>query len=82
LYIQALEHDLNNTEQFEYACRSIVERLALAWQAATLLTYGDAKVAKAFIESRLHAPRYAMYGAMPGSIDCDYIIKRAQPKTT
>lgn len=79
-YIQSLEHDLQNTHQLEYACRSLVERLAIAWQASTLLQYGDAKIAEAFVESRIKAQRYAMYGAMPDTIDCDYIIERAQVK--
>ncbi len=80
-FVKSLENELKNTTDMEYRCRSLVEKLALAWQASTLLTYGDPKIAKAFIESRIDQPRLAMYGAMPTSIDCDYIIRRATPKT-
>lgn len=68
---------LGSVEPDEAAAREIVERLALAAQAAVLLLAGN-PAAEAFCRLRLEYPAFA-YGASEASIDAQALIARAMP---
>ncbi len=65
----------------EYRARAVVERMALVFQAASLVQYGDPMIASAFCQSRLSVNGGWVYGTLPEGIDCAAIIERATPKT-
>lgn len=79
--IRNLEEEFTHSKDFEYRARSIVEKMALAFQASTLIQYGDAVIADAFCRSRLGADNSGwVYGTLPAGIDCKAIIERAMPQ--
>ena len=57
--------------------RRLVESMALALQAATLLAHAPAPVAEAFCLARLGPDRSAEYGALPDGVDVDALVERA-----
>ena len=61
----------------EAHARTMVERLALAGQAAVLLSW-NSPAAEAFCRLRLR-PRGAAYGAFDATIDAETILDRAMP---
>jgi putative acyl-CoA dehydrogenase len=79
--VDELGKDFINSTELEYSARSVVEKMALAIQASTLLTYGNTEVAEAFAASRL-APssRGRLYGTLPSGIDCRALVERATPR--
>jgi putative acyl-CoA dehydrogenase len=79
--IDELGRDFADSSQLEYGARSVVEKMALAIQASTLLTAANPVVAEAFCESRL-APsnRGRLYGTLPAGIDCRALVERATPR--
>ena len=56
--------------------RQVVEAMALALQASTLVRYAPAAIADAFIASRLGS-RSLMYGALPRGVDLALLTARA-----
>jgi len=75
-----LKSELENSSNIEYRSRTIVEKMALAFQAATLLQYGNDEVADAFCQARLKNKNNGwVYGTLPDGIDCGSIIQRARP---
>jgi putative acyl-CoA dehydrogenase len=67
-----------------YLARSLVERLALAWQASLLIRAGHAAVSDAFCAARLGGgghgcPNNSLYGNLPTGVDCRAIIERCLP---
>lgn len=79
-YFIKLETLLNNKKDLEFRARQIVEKMAMAWQAATLLLYGDGLIANSFIQSRLTGSGGHMYGTLDTSVNVAAIIGRAKPK--
>jgi putative acyl-CoA dehydrogenase len=72
--------DLTKAKDMEYRARSIVEKMALAIQASSLIQYGNADIAEAFCRSRLGKENAGwVYGTLPTGIDCKAIIERATP---
>jgi len=63
--------------QLEPRARQLVEQMALLWQAATLLCYGESWIAEAFVASRLSDESYSQYGTLPDSVDAKAIVDRA-----
>ncbi|WP_448212688.1 acyl-CoA dehydrogenase family protein [Colwellia sp. MEBiC06753] len=78
-YVKKMTEQLTDIETMEYRARAVVESMAIAWQAATLLQFGERWVADAFILSRITQPSGSMYGTLTTGIDCRAIIQRAQP---
>lgn len=76
----ALKAELTQKSFSENVARRYVEKMAVLWQAATLIQYGDANIAEAFARSRLANDRLNMYGTLPDGVDLRYIMQRAQPK--
>ncbi len=78
-YVDRLIAELQSLEGFEYRARTIVEKMALAWQASLLLDKGDPLVAEAFIASRLTGEEGLQFGTLPQAVDADAIIQRGLP---
>jgi len=74
--IEGLRELLSKPGEFETSARLIVERLALALQAAVLLR-GDDTVAEAFITSRLTFPHGLAFGTLPPNLPFAALIERA-----
>ena len=79
-HLSQLTDDLTDVSTLEYRARSVVEKVALAWQATTLLTHGNPVVAEAFIQSRIRGNGGYQYGTLPSGIQCEAIIERAKPQ--
>lgn len=78
--IADLSASLDDGEDMEFRSRILVEKMALAVQASTLLQSGDELVADAFCKARLHPEnRGWLYGTLPRGIDCGTLVERATP---
>lgn len=78
--VSDLIQEFKSQENMEYRARAIVEKMALAIQASTLLQFGNETVADAFCRSRLGKNTSGwVYGTLPEGIDCKAIIERATP---
>lgn len=78
--LDSLAAELENTDNIEFRSRNIVGQMALAFQASTLLQSADESVAEAFCNARLGKNAGWVYGSLPPSVDCAYLIERASPK--
>jgi putative acyl-CoA dehydrogenase len=76
-YVGALEKSLKPGALDEAEARSIVERLALAWQAALLVQHAPHPVADAFCASRLAGTGGRTLGTLAGGADAKAITARA-----
>jgi putative acyl-CoA dehydrogenase len=76
--VATLDESLRN-QAGESGARLLVERLALALQAATLLRAGS-PLADAFCSSRLGGAHGLAFGTLPTSIDHGLPIERAWPR--
>ncbi|WP_018983606.1 acyl-CoA dehydrogenase family protein [Salinimonas chungwhensis] len=79
--LDAVKTDLINTENLETRARQLMEKLAICWQAATLIVYGESWIAEAFVSSRLDPQQFHQYGTLPANIDAQAIVQRAMPIT-
>ncbi len=79
-WIAALQKELGDLADAEYRVRDIVDRMALALQAALLLQHAPAPVADAFCASRLADGGHRNYGTLPRGVDCAAIVERATPR--
>ncbi|MGA9573629.1 MAG: acyl-CoA dehydrogenase family protein [Lysobacterales bacterium] len=78
--ITRINSEFARLDNVEYRARSIVGRMALAFQASTLFQYGDTGIAEAFCASRLNPENQGwVYGTLPENIDCKTIIERGTP---
>ena len=78
-YVSALQAAFTDLTELEYRARDVVDRMALALQAALLVQHAPAPVADAFCASRLAASGHHNYGALPRGADCAAIVARATP---
>ncbi len=62
-----------------FDARTLVGKLAVAWQASLLLRYGDTAVAEAFCAARLGPGKGYLYGGLPAGTECSAILRRAWP---
>jgi len=72
--------DLAGATDIEYRARDIVDRMALAIQAALLVQSAPPAVADGFCASRLAEGGHRNYGTLPRGVDCAAIIARATPR--
>ena len=79
-HVAELKKDLFDHTELEYRARDLVDRLALALQAALLLQSAPDFVADGFCRSRLESRGQHQYGALPRGVDVRAIIARARPK--
>ncbi|MDK9556335.1 isovaleryl-CoA dehydrogenase [Marinobacter sp. M216] len=78
-FLAQLQNDFADISDFQYRARNLVDRMALALQAALLLQHSDPAVADAFCATRLEAGGGLNYGNLPSGTDAAAIIKRATP---
>jgi putative acyl-CoA dehydrogenase len=79
-WVAALQPEFSDLADVEYRARDLVDRMALAMQAALLVQHAPAAVADAFCASRLAGGGHRNYGTMPLGVDCAAIIGRAKPQ--
>jgi putative acyl-CoA dehydrogenase len=77
--IDDLRVDLAETETLEARARSVVERMAVVFQASLLVRFAPAAVADAFCGSRLDGSRAGAFGTLPAGIDTGSIVARHTP---
>jgi putative acyl-CoA dehydrogenase len=78
-WVGALQREFTDLADIEYRARDIVDRMALAIQAALLLQHAPAAVSHAFCASRLADGGDRNYGTLPRGVDCAALIERATP---
>jgi putative acyl-CoA dehydrogenase len=78
-WLVALKAELGERSDVEYRARSIVDRMALAIQAALLVQHAPAAVSDAFCASRLVEGGHRNFGTLPRGVDCAAILARATP---
>jgi len=78
-YAARLRAELGDFEAIELRARRIVERLALALQAALLVRHADPAVADAFVASRLAGDHGRAFGTLPPGVDVARIARAARP---
>ncbi len=81
-WVAALQAELQDLADLEYRARGVVDRMALAIQAALLVQHAPAAVADAFCASRLatQGGSHGQFGTLPRGVDCGAIIARATPQ--
>jgi putative acyl-CoA dehydrogenase len=79
-WVGGLKKELNDLAEIEYRARDVVDRMAIAIQAALLLRHAPTYVADAFCASRLYDGGHRNYGTLPRGVDCAAIIERATPR--
>jgi putative acyl-CoA dehydrogenase len=77
--IDDLHVDLSELETLETRARSVVERLALVFQASLLVRFAPDVVAEAFCASRLGGGRAGAFGTLPAGTDTAAIVERHAP---
>ncbi|RLQ21043.1 DNA alkylation response protein [Seongchinamella sediminis] len=75
-YLAALQGEIEDLQKLEYRARSLVEKLALAWQASTLIQFADSEIAAAYVSSRLTGEHGQYYGTLPVEVDAQQLMKR------
>ncbi|PVZ63580.1 DNA alkylation response protein [Pelagibaculum spongiae] len=79
-HIEQLKSQFDNFAELEVRGRTVVDHMATALQAATLIRFGDPEIAQAYIASRISGPAAASLGSLPAETDFMAIIKRAMPQ--
>lgn len=80
--IAKLAHELTDFSNIELRARTLVEQMALVWQGALLVQYGQTEVAEAFCASRLAGDWGRAFGTLPVGTDFAAIIERSRVHTT
>jgi putative acyl-CoA dehydrogenase len=75
-YRAALSAGLGDVSDSELRARDLTQRIALAAQAALLLTHGPSPSCEAFLASRLAAGPPAAFGTLPPGVDCEALMAR------
>jgi putative acyl-CoA dehydrogenase len=75
--VARLAQDLQDRDDFEYRARQVVDRMALALQAALLVRHAPGFVSDAFCASRLAAVGQHNLGTLPRGVDTAAILARA-----
>ncbi len=78
-WMAGLKDELADGAELAYRARRLVDRMALAAQAALLVQHAPAAVADAFCASRLDGGGDRQYGTLPRGVDVRAIIRRAAP---
>lgn len=76
--IAKLTRELADFSNIELRARYLVEQMALVWQGALLVQYGQPAVAEAFCASRLAGDWGRAFGTLPVGIDFAAIIERSR----
>jgi putative acyl-CoA dehydrogenase len=76
--IDDLHGDLSRRETLEWRARSVVERMALVFQASLLVRFAPEAIASGFCAARIGGPA-GVFGALPTGIDAVAILARHAP---
>ena len=79
-WVSALKKEFSDLSDLEYRARAVVDRMALAIQAALLVQHTPGAVADAFCASRLADGGHRNYGTLPRGVDAAAILARATPR--
>jgi len=79
-YLAELSLQLADLSTIEVRARSVIESMAIAWQASTLIQFGEKWLAELFIKARIENPSGLMFGTLPADINFNALIERATPK--
>ena len=79
-HVESLRQAFTDPDDLEHRARDLVDRMALALQAALLVRHAPTFVADAFCSSRLESSGHHNAGALPRGTDCAAIIERATPR--
>ena len=77
-FVDGLEKELLAPDNLEQRARRVVEKLALALQAAILLKDAPNFIGEAFCQSRLNG--HATFGTLPADLDFEKIVERSRPQ--
>jgi putative acyl-CoA dehydrogenase len=77
--LRSLEAGLKDRESIEWRARSLVERMALLWQASLLVQHAPNYVSDGFIASRLSGESGHTLGTLPIKTALKGIVTRAAP---
>ncbi len=77
--VDDLHVDLVEPEALEARARSVVERMALVFQASLLIRFAPAAVAEAFCAARLAGHGAGVFGTLPSGTDTTAILERHAP---
>jgi putative acyl-CoA dehydrogenase len=77
--VDDLHVDLSDAETLESRARSVVERMALVFQASLLVRFAPHPVADAFCASRLGGHEGRAFGTLPAGLDTTSILARHTP---
>ncbi len=75
-----VEKELLDTDNLEFRARCIVEKLALALQAAVLLKTAPEFISDAFCNSRLSTDKFLNFGTLPVGVELEKIIGLSMPE--
>lgn len=78
--IAELEAELRDFDNVEFRARRVVERMALALQAALLVQHAPGFVGDAFCAARLGADGGLAFGTLPAGLPCERLVERATPQ--
>jgi putative acyl-CoA dehydrogenase len=86
-YLDGLRHQfgqINPSDIYgmQYGARTMVDQMALAFEASLLVRNAPSAVSEAFCASRLGAQGHHNYGALPKGMDVKAIIERGDPAVT
>ncbi|MDE2453760.1 MAG: isovaleryl-CoA dehydrogenase [Burkholderiales bacterium] len=79
-WVAALAPEFRDPSDVEFRARGLVDRMALALQAALLVQHAPAAVADAFCAARLDEGGARNYGTLPRGVDLAAILARAAPQ--
>ncbi len=77
--VDDLHVDLAEPETLELRARTVVERMALVWQASLLVRFAPAAVSDAFCASRLGGAGAGVFGTLPAGTGTAPILERHTP---
>jgi putative acyl-CoA dehydrogenase len=77
--IDDLHVDLSEPETLEPRARSLVERMAVVFQASLLVRFAPEAIADAFCASRLGGAGAGVFGTLPAGTDTAAILRRHAP---
>ena len=77
--IDELHVDLSEPETLEPRARSVVERMAVVFQASLLVRFAPEAIADAFCASRLGGAGAGVFGTLPAGTDTAAILRRHAP---
>ena len=75
-FVSDLQRELTDLSNIETRARRLVERLALALQAALLVRHAPPFVAEAFLASRIAGDHGQAFGTLPAHVDTTAIVTR------